>query len=200
MSSRPFIRGFDLQKLKNLFGCENDKVERDLWELYFKRHGKDCYYSGDVEMNQEIKNLIHNIVMGNLSPKDAEREIDYTFKPLMTSVLSWYDQDLIWPEENIPYVFNKTIKNVTSVPVKNRVREDILKLLENVFTGRGLFTESFCNYDIIYSYLTHEELKKLLNYIDENERLFYHRGWERIAQNWLRNLANNKKDLFYIWS
>jgi len=200
VSFRSYVWGFDLNKLKNLFGCKDPKAAEEIWNNYWENR----YKNTDLLEHKEVLDLIENTIYGTHSPKESEDKLLFDFPSLLTRYLCRYNQDLIWPDErkesvgfNLRETFSKFVLYPSSHKIK--IRNDILKLMKGIVLGRGLFTEFSCPYDHIYAYLSNGELKRVLNYIKENEEPFRRKGWKEYTHNWLSKLARSNKDLFYCW-
>lgn len=79
MAIRLQLVGIDLKKLKSIFGCKDPKVAEDLKKLYDERFGADIYLDDDKERIFEMHSLIDSLVMGKITPAEAEENNLFPF-------------------------------------------------------------------------------------------------------------------------
>jgi len=204
MSIRLQLVGIDLKKLKSVFGCKDPKVAEDL-----KRRCKkffDEFFDGIIlesEQNDllKIQSLIEDIVMGKITPQEAE---EHNFFPLLLkNVLIFYGQDVIWAGSNDWLDFRNYLSDIAKWKLRKYEKSEELGLLD---TQRALFTEylKLPPMEFSYTYLKNNEVKNLLDYVEKHKEVFYdekllseHSVWGREFPRFLKEVREKGADLFY---
>lgn len=186
MSIRLALIGINLEKLENIFGCNDPKVAQDLKKKY------DEFDNDSKEEMLKVHRLINNIVMGEITPQEAEE--DNFFPLLLENVLVSYDQEVIWAKGDRCDTFTEYL-DLAAWKLKGEAK----KLATHFLAGRALFTEygKLPYEEFPYTYLRHEEIKKLLDYMEEHKEVFYdYDGWGREFPRFLKEVYEKGLDLF----
>ncbi len=192
MSIRNQLLGINFQAFKNLFGCKDEAVAKKLKKRCKNYHGTNLNFDWEKKDYEEMLCLIDKLVMGEISPKQAEEH--ELFPGLLVNVLIWHNQDYIAAEGDNWSLF---IKYLTRA--KEKLNGKAAELQNQFLTGTAIFTEwvNLPQREIPYTFLKPNEVSKLVNYIENHKDVFYDSdGWGSVFPQFLKKI--NEKDMALI--
>ena len=192
MSQRLNVYGFDLGKIKSLFGSRDENALKEIATSFNKLH----FFSGspdDFLEEHRVFETFQKIIMSDSFEEDSDNE-PYLYDIMF--FLSRYRQDnfatslLDW---KINYLYG------VIEAISGKIDVGIYRLLNLLLTGRNISGEWLDGAEQIYGYFTKEEVKSLLDYLRSNFSLFEpdDSGFWGNLEEALAEVAEKKCDLWF---
>ncbi len=188
--------GLSIKQLKSIFGCKDQKVAKQLTELYEEQFGANYYREDEKERHRSELKLINNIVMGKITPQAAEENPNFPF--LLINIFVWFNQELIVADGDN---WSGFIDYLTETERKLNGKAEEIEIA--FFSGRALFTthKNLPYQEFPYGYFKNNEIKEMLEYMNKHKDVFYDlEGWGNIFPQFLTNIEKADKDLFHCAS